>query len=335
MLKKMLSTLVILLSIAQIFAGEEKEPQTKLNGRFYFDYNYAFTQEGPKYKDFLSDGFMFRRSYLTISRRFNETFAIRFRTDIDRKADDKLRPFVKNLYIEWTNLVPQSKLYIGMSNTPIKEIPEEYWGYRAVIKSMTDLYKTAVAGADIDANTADLGFALKGSLGKNYGYHAMISNGSGYSKPETDNYRKLSLSVHTTIIKNFMIELYGDYEPQVKDSTAAMGKIFLGYKLDDLVFGAEYGIRSEAGTAITTKRSGLSLFSRYMFQPNFGAYARYDFLEPNYDLEDDAITLIIIGLDYLPHKMFNILPNLFIYQYNNSAENNRLVMGRLTFQLKF
>jgi hypothetical protein len=179
-----------------------------------------------------------------------------------------------------------------------------------------------------------LGFALKGSLGNNYGYHAMLSNGSGYSKPEKDNYRKASLSIHTTLIKNLMIELYGDYEPQAKDSTAAMGKLFLGYEINELVLGVEYGLRSENGSA-TTRRSGLSLFSRYMFKPNFGAYARYDYLEPNYDLEDDAVTLIIIGLDYLPHEMFNILPNLFIYTYNNSQENNRMIMGRLTFQVKF
>jgi hypothetical protein len=334
MVKKIMASLAWVIGVTAFVMGAPNESQTTIKGRFYFDYSYTFTDEGPKYTNFLSDGFMFRRGYLTINRMLNETFSVRFRTDIDRKADDKLRPFIKNLYIEWANLVPQSKLYIGMSNTPIKEIAEEYWGYRAVIKSMTDLYKTAVVTGDMDANTADLGFALKGSLGKNYGYHAMISNGSGYSKPEKDTYRKLSLSIHTTQIKNLMIELYGDYEPQAKDSTAVMGKLFLGYQVSGLIVGIEYGLRSEDGSA-TTQRSGLSLFSRYMFKSNFGAYARYDYLEPNYDLTDDTVTLIIIGLDYLPYKTFNILPNLFIYTHNNSRKNNRTVMGRLTFQVKF
>jgi hypothetical protein len=334
MFQRIFLLLAVILSMAQLFSAEGVETPTTIQGRFYFDYFYTINKDGPKFEDFISDGFMFRRAYLTISHKLNETFAIRYRTDIDRKADDKLRPFIKNLYIEWANLVPQSKLYIGMSNTPIKEIPEEYWNYRAVLKSMTDVYKSAVLGADIDANTADLGFALKGSLGKNYGYHAMLSNGSGYSKPEKDNYRKLSLSVHTTLIKNLMIELYGDYEPQAKDSLASLGKLFLGYEVNDLAIGVEYGLRVEDGIT-TTKRSGLSLFSRYLFKKNFGAYARYDFFEPNYDHEDDAVTLIILGLDYMPHKMFNILPNLFIYSYNNSQENNRTFMGRLTFQVKF
>ena len=326
--------LIFLSGISLLSAGESDASKTTFKGRFYFDYNYPFTKDGPAYSDFLNNGFVFRRSYLTLSSKLNETFSIRFRTDVDRKADDKLRPFIKNLYIEWKDLVPHSKLYIGMSNTPIKEIPEEYWGYRAVIKSMTDLYKAAVIHGDIDGNTADLGFALKGSFSKNYGYHAMVSNGSGYSKPEKDTYRKLSLSVHTTQIKNLMIELYGDYEPQTKDSTAATGKVFLGYKLNDLILGAEYALRTEDGSA-TTNRSGLSLFSRYLFNSNFGAFARYDFLEPNYDMDDDTVSLIIIGLDYMPHKLFNILPNIFIYTLNNSRKDNRLIMGRLTFQVKF
>jgi len=66
-----------------------------IKGKSYFEYTQPISDEGPATTDAFSE-FHFTRAYLTIQHNIDDRFQVRYRTDVDRKADDKLRPFVKH-----------------------------------------------------------------------------------------------------------------------------------------------------------------------------------------------------------------------------------------------
>jgi hypothetical protein len=118
--------------------------QQTFNTTIYLDYRYYLTTEGPvtlkpasDTTAYLSNQFVFRRAYFTYENKINDNLKFRFRLDADNTAnvtgvsltgspvsgvslskDDKLRPFIKHLYLQYDNfLVPMMTLNVGMIET--------------------------------------------------------------------------------------------------------------------------------------------------------------------------------------------------------------------------
>ena len=91
------------------------------------------------------------------------------------------------------------------------------------------------------------------------------------------------------------------------------------------------------------KAGGMSVFGRYTVTPDkLGLFVRFDSYEPNSELKDDEMSLIIAGFDWSPfHKSWKIQPNIFIYDYKNgktynpNMTKNSDVVLNLTFFLSF
>ncbi len=330
------------LMITTIYAGDLEG--YKISGRTYFDYAHDISKDGPRTNG-QDNGFLFRRAYLTIDKTIDENFSVRFRTDVDRvsainakdKPDDKLRPFVKHLYLKWKNLLPSSALYVGISGTPTWGISEKVWGYRGLRKTVWDNFKS-VTGASASASSADVGLALKGSLmDKKIAYHAMVANGSHYSHPENDSYKKAYLSVSTNI-DGFIVEGYVDQETKSPKNSNITYKGFAGYQNDDLTIGIDYysmikgGQRDSLGNDL--KINALSIFGRYNLTKNTTAIIRYDRYNSDVDAANKETSLIIAALDYRPAKRVSVIPNLFYYT-NPGPGTKADIVGNLTFVWAF
>ncbi len=307
----------------------------KLGGNIFFDYSHGITNGGPRVNG-QANGFEFRRAYLTVDKDVNETFAIRFRTDAERSPHNKkMRPFVKHLYLQWKNPLPESKLYIGMIGTPTWEIAEGLWGYRGLAPTSWDQFKIAT-GASNSANSADVGMALKGTLAKKkLSYNVMLGNGSHYSSPETDMYKKLYASVAATPGK-LTIEGYVDYEAKGPDANNMTFKGFVGYKADKFVVGGEFYNMTLQGRGTVKddlNMTTLSVFGRYDVNPKGTAILRLDMYEPDADVDDNETSLLIVGYDYKPHKNIHFVPNLWYYMNAEGvdAEKDPDAVGNLTF----
>ena len=169
-----------------IGSAQEKEP---LEGfsialRVFFDYAYLLSQDSPMVEA-RGKGwnvFRFRRAYFTLDHRISKNFKVRFRTDADREADDKARVYIKNLYLEWAQLIPQAFFHIGMLSSPGKILSESVWGYRGIEKTLIHAFKEQT-GQSVDFFPADLGLGLMGRIGEFVSYHAAVVNGSGFSHP--------------------------------------------------------------------------------------------------------------------------------------------------------
>jgi hypothetical protein len=331
-----LGLILFLFSQPPVF-GQEKNPLEgfSIKGKAYFDYSYLLSSKSPlaeKYGDGWN-AFKFRRAYFTLEHQISDRFKFRFRTDADRKVDDKFRVFMKHVYLEWKNLIPDSKLYIGLSPTPTKELTEAVWGYRGLEKTLMDVYKDQT-GQSVDFASADMGLGLKGKFVKEVGYYIMFSNGAGYSHPEGDKYKKFAAQLQFFPVEGITIAGLVDAEKQNGDSTNYTYKGDLLYKKGDIALGCE--IFQYTDNEKDLKRGGFSFFGTYKVAKEIRILARYDFFNPFIDIqdvEDDEINYIIVGFDYFPSKFVHVIPNIRFKNYADDRSTD--IIALLTFELKY
>ena len=289
-----ISTILILFHSPEV--GELKaEEQGKFSGKSYFEY---FKPDNSLNN---VEKFQFTRFYFTYDKQLTENLAVRYRLDADREADDKMRPFLKHAYISWANLISDAKIYIGMQQTPNwSSYSEKYWGHRGVEKTIQDLHKLGSA--------ADLGIGLVGKFSDSYGYHVLLANGSGYTKPENDNYKKTSGLLWIKPAGNLVGTVYADFEPISPDYSNSTISLFGGIDTDKILAGVEFFIRSN-GDPANGDVIGLSLFGTLKLS-NGNIFGRYDISDPDDLKEDNNINYIIIGYEYIIDKKLKIMPNV-------------------------
>ena len=381
------AALVLALTASRALIAQTATPPTQtFNTTIYLDYRYFLSSAGPitlKPTDptvaYLNNQFVFRRAYFTYENKINDFLTFRFRLDADNTADvtgvgltgtpvsgvslskdDKLRPFMKHLYVQWSGfLMPDVTLRVGMEETLTFKIAEDKWGYRSVAKTLTDGYKD-ITGADIRASSADIGASLQGSPIKYLRYGVQVVNGGGYSHLETDKYKKFEGNIQIIPVPGFSIVGYLDAEHQMYKANPlnlTSPKAYT-YKLDSyfemvkgLILGGEwFTYRNDLYQALNTatdaqekyKVSGWSVFGRYALLGKLNAFARYDSYIPNSLNRAKDMKLTILGLDWAPlHSSFKLQPNVWIYsykdgtQYKATATSNSDVQFNLTFFLSF
>jgi len=335
-------------------------PQT-FTTTVYFDYSYNLTKDGyltgTPAAQALSNKFAFRRAYFTYENKISDFLKFRFRYDADNtanitsvdfvksstKKDDKLRPFIKHVYLEWSPNFLQSKVNVGMIETISFKLAEDRWGYRSVAKTLLDGYKD-ITGIEIDQTSADLGATWKGTISKELRLGLGLHNGSHYSHIETDKFKKLSGFLQLVPVRGLSLVGFMDYEKQTDADKAVT------YKADvyfDMIknFNVSFEWFQYKNDTYKTKIDGVdknykiggwSIFATYKIKTDkLGIFARYDAYQPtSLDSTKDQ-SLIILGLDWFAWGSTGRLqPNVWIYNYKDSARKTDIVFA-MTFFLSF
>ncbi|MBC7348716.1 MAG: hypothetical protein H5U05_01935 [Candidatus Aminicenantes bacterium] len=327
--------------------------QQKLSGTVFFDYTFYLSNNGPittpppDNPNFKNNFLHFRRVYFRYDNKINDNISFRLTldgdtlkaTDAANKADNKFRPYLKHLYVQIKNLIPNSDIKIGMADTITFKLAEDRWGYRSVAKTLLDGYKD-ITGQDIDATSADLGINISGKILRPLRYQVMLSSGEGYSKPERDKHKKLSANLQLIPLAGLSIVGYVDYEKQDVGAKAFTykGDLLVDF-IPNLTLGAEYFVYRNDKNLLDGERydrSGLSVFGRYNLIPEkLNLFARFDHYEPNNLATNDEISLIIAGLDWAPlHSSLKLQPNIWVYDYKDPLKKNDLILN-LTFLMSF
>ena len=370
-----------MVSLMSLMAQTATPPPQTFSATVYLDYRYFLSNAGPATlkpaadtSAYLNNQFVFRRAYFTYENKINDNLKFRFRLDADNTAhvtgvsltgspvsgvslskDDKLRPFIKHLYLQYDNfLVSKMTLNVGMIETLTFKPAEERWGLRSVAKTITDGYKD-ITKKEIYAPSADIGVSLKYSFAKYFRVAAGYYNGGGYGHAESDQYKEIQLQAQITPVPGFSVVGYMDYERKlpvaaVPAETAPKGYT---YKVDaffemvkKLVLGGEWftyknDLYQTAGEKYDV--GGWSAFGRYTVKADkFQLFARYDSYMPNSLDRDLDMSLVIVGFDWAPyHASWKLQPNVWFTNYTNgirynaSATTNSDVVFNLTFFLSF
>jgi hypothetical protein len=202
----------------------------KLSGYLFGDYYLVSQHHDPAIKGM--NGFWFRRVYLTYDQKTGERTAIRFRFEMNSpgnfQADDKLNPYVKDAFLQYTS--GKVQYLLGLIPTPTWEGVESLLGYRPVEKTPVDLWRMG--------NSRDSGIGIKASLGKSQLYF-VVGNGS-HTQAETNRGKAVYLSWLYPLNEQWMVEVYGDVYDRSADSDWRTLQGLLVYRTDRTKIGLQY-----------------------------------------------------------------------------------------------
>lgn len=318
--------IVIVLSIFSI--AIPLQSQVTIKGKAYADYYYNYQNNNPEYET--QHGFWFRRARLTFEHQATDVLKTRVRLEMSSKGDfstkDKYFPSLKDAYMELKfSGIGKDKLRIGLMETLSKQQTEKKWGYRAMEKTPTDLYKIR------SSRDFAIQYSGKSSI---IDYALMFGNSAG-DKFETDKNKQITIALGVEPIDNLYIQGYFDKE--LRDENISMIKGLATYSLEDLGrIGFEYAmIKDET----TNDNNMLSAFLVGKLPYDFDFIMRYDnftnTLPKANDIaytplqmmnEDGSTSAFLAGLAYNGIKNVSIIPYCGIFSYGGDAieldENN-------------
>lgn len=303
--------------------------ERRISSEIFCDYFYEFSHPDSATDALERNGFRFTRLYFTYDHNLSENFAARFRLEMnspDFGKAEQIVPFVKHAYLRWEDVIPQGRLFFGLSSTPTWNISEAVWGYRSVEKTIMDLRKAASA--------ADLGLALQGRIGRSgvLNYHVMAANGTG-TKGETDKNKKLYLNLSIEIEKSYLIVPYFDYESGLAGNNKHTIALFAGVRRPNVHGGVEVFWKTSSkaldGNRDRTE-SGLSVFGAIKAAREVKVFGRLDRYDPDTKVAANASTFLIAGVDVAPAEDVNVIPNLKVERYQAAGRRANIVAA-LTF----
>ncbi len=344
MAKWALRMLLLTVLVAPGAGAAEKaaeKPAGKISGYMFGDYYWVLANHNAAAEN--QNGLWFRRIYLTYDKSLNEAWATRFRLEASspdfNATSDRLNPFLKDVYLKWTR--GRHNILFGLSSSPTWERVESIWGFRAVEKTPLDLQKFG--------GSRDFGIAIQGALDgqKKYLYHLLIGNGSD-TKSETNEDKKLYLSLAAKPVKGVTFEIYGDWENRPADTDWLTLQGFASYEQEKYRAGLQFvqQTRKQGAGKDDLKLEILSVFAARQLNEKTWGFARIDrTLDPipgsdkiSYlQFAPAKSTLLIAGADYKPIPEVHMMPNLemVLYSKTQGVKPDSDVMPRLTIYYTF
>lgn len=314
------------------------------SGLMFGDYYWVPAHHDSSVKN--SNGFWFRRIYLTYEHTIHSAFSARIRLEMASAGDFStssvpLIPFIKDAYMKWT-INQDHQAYLGISQPPTLTVIEKIWNYRFIEKTPLDLQRWAPS--------RDFGVAIRGKFlhEDKLHYHVMLANGSG-NKSETNSGKKIMASVSYDFTKNFVFEAYVDCNDCDGSNDFFTYQGFLAFYKENMAIGLQYAHQTRHVPGDKDEELDLlSAFVRFIISDKLGIVTRIDrMFTPNplaarqWYLPFDPTaksTLYILGVDYIPVKQVHITPNIEIIVYDINDEGIKPgtdVMPRITFYYKF
>ncbi|MTI89062.1 MAG: hypothetical protein FH748_13980 [Balneolaceae bacterium] len=330
--------------LAQVSVGDKGE----INGNVFADYYWVTQNHDNTLED--KHGFQFRRIYVTYNQEIDESFSTRFRITMGSaglyaSSNSKMIPSVKDAYLKWKN--GNHQILMGISSTPTwGHVSEKAWGYRAVEKTVMDLYGLG--------SSRDFGISAKGQLDDdgNVNYHVMIGNGHSNYGNEINKGKKIMASLAFNVTDNLRLQVYGDWNDKSGDIDWYTFQGFGAYQADDFTLGALYAVQSResmiVGGDASQSYSVVSVFSRFTLQDETKGYLRFDHAfegipgtETNKYLpinSEASSSIIMGGVDFKLGTNVHLMPNIKTVIYGEDDMGNTPntdVMPRLTLNYKF
>ncbi len=265
---KSLAVLVVSACVLAFSASAQERNEFKPSGNawalLFGDYFYKMGGEAPGWgkgqyagvqKDF--HAFQLRRLYFGYDYKMSPDLTGHVLLEANDKsilATNSYAPFLKQAYLEWKNpfnlSVPMT-VNIGLVPTPIFSFPERTWGYRSVEKEILDSRGIS--------SSSDFGVLVTGSFdaADNFGYQAMIGNGTGTKAPDftaaafASREKEFYGSLYARLLdRKLTVEGFVDYRNGELDKNGnRLGRFlwrgFAAYQTTDFTVGVEYGTITE------------------------------------------------------------------------------------------
>jgi hypothetical protein len=295
--------------------------ESNISGTVFFNHSTSLNEGGI-------NAFNMKRAYLTLANDVSESISYKVTYDMGSNDGGSAHTaFLKVAMVKWkTNL---GNMMIGMQGMNMFKTMENTWGHRFIAKMPMDTYKYSAS--------ADLGIGLSRSFGP-ISTSALITNGGGYKKAESDNHKKLS--IHTVYGESRLnkkdgfngglsisTEPYYDKDSFNTENTNVMG-IFAGYAGNGFRGGFEFDTKTQEDVSGQI----FCIYATYKINDKLSILARLDQAGDNISEDSDGVRSIISCVHYSAAKGLTIAPTVRVKSPEAGASENSIV---LNFQFKF
>ncbi len=305
---------------------------TKISGRMYYDISYVNgvsrnapsggNPSGHTYDTANGANFDIKRFYLGVDHTFDDMFSANLTTDFTFDSTTKASQiYLKKAYLQ-AKLDDALIFRLGSADLPWVPFVEDTYGYRYVENVMIDRTKFGTS--------ADWGVHMLGKLADGLiNYQISAVNGAGYkASPTNPTNRSGGIDVEGRVNLNYegFILALGGYHgqlgkgvvrsnPTLAESTTHTANrldVLGAYQMDPIRFGVEYFYTDDWNSVTSTgtdKARGVSVFGSYQFDPEWGVFGRYDWVNPTAknalgvqtaDVKDKYFN---VGISYSPAKI--------------------------------
>lgn len=279
--------------------GKDEMPQGKAIVQVFGNFHAGFGKEND------DRGYELERSYLGYEYNFGKGLSAKAVMDVGKSSDvgDYQRiAYIKNAMVSWKT----AKLTLngGLISTTQFNFQEKFWGYRYIMKSFQDEYKFG--------SSADLGLSAAYEFADWISADAIIVNGEGYKKIQSNEGLSYGLGVTLTPVSGLQVRLYGGWNESGEDGKKDVANLaaFAGYKHEKFTLGAEYSQMWNASNQNDADQYGYSVFASVKLAKDTDLYARYDELCSKNDwnkAKDEQAA--ILGVQFKLGKYVKIAPN--------------------------
>lgn len=279
--------------------GKDEMPKGKAIVQVFGNFHAGFGKEND------DRGYELERSYLGYEYNFGKGLSAKAVMDVGKSSDvgDYQRiAYIKNAMVSWKT----AKLTLngGLISTTQFNFQEKFWGYRYIMKSFQDEYKFG--------SSADLGLSAAYEFADWISADAIIVNGEGYKKIQSNEGLSYGLGVTLTPVSGLQVRLYGGWNESGEDGKKDVANLaaFAGYKHERFTLGAEYSQMWNASNQNDADQYGYSVFASVKLAKDTDLYARYDELCSKNDwnkVKDEQAA--ILGVQFKLGKYVKIAPN--------------------------
>lgn len=335
---------VLLLAASPLMADDLPDwvKNTKVGGLVFGDLYYLAQSHDPELEG--QTGFWIRRIYLDFDSKITDHWSSRLRFEASHPGDfvtkDKMVPFVKDAWLKFKS--GDHSIIAGVQPQPLFDVVESTWGYRPVEKTPQDLFKFG--------GSRDTGLGYRGDFGEDdmVRLAAVAGNGADVAN-ETDDGKKVGVSLGFFPKNGLIIEVYTDIENRPGDTDRQTYQLFAAFKKEKFRFGL-VGTRQKRDVegADSLDIDVASVFGVVNTGDKGAVLFRYDRM---FDAISDApkipyltfsadgeISLAIVGYDIKVHKNISIIPNLEYVTYasvSGVSKPDNEMMVRITGFWKF
>jgi len=294
--------------------------ESNTSGKVFFNHSTDLSEGGI-------NAFNIKRAYLTLDNDVSESVSYKVTYDIGNNDGGSAHTaFLKVAMIKWKT--SPGNVMIGMQGMNMFKTMENTWGHRFIAKMPMDTYGFSAS--------ADLGIGLSRSFGPIF-TSALITNGGGYKKAESDSHKKLS--IHAVYGESKLNKKDGfngglsfSREPYDKDSLKTentnVSGIFAGYAGN----GFRGGLEFDTKTREDVSGQILCIYATYKINDKLSILARLDKADYNISKDSDGIQAIIAGIHYNAAKGLTIAPTVRVKSPEEEDSENSIV---LNFQFAF
>ena len=294
--------------------------ESNTSGKVFFNHSSDLSEDGM-------NAFNMKRAYLTLVNDVSES--VSYKVTYDMGSNDGGSAHTAFLKMAMVKLKTNfGNVSIGMQGMNMFKTMENTWGHRFIAKMPMDTYKYSAS--------ADLGIGLGRSFGP-LSTSALITNGVGYKKAESDSHKKLS--IHAVYGESKLNKKDGfngglsfSMEPYDKDSLITENKNVMGIFAGFAGNGFRSGFELDTKTQEEVSGQIFCIYATYKINDKLSILARLDQVDADKSKDDDGIQAVIAGVHYSAAKGLTIAPTVRVKALEKGDSENSIL---LNFQFDF